>query len=116
MYYPSWRAAVNRTPSMIQRVDGGLRGIVVARMTEVGSNSHTFRSTFTRAVRARGLGVVTLGIVLTASVLPGGRIPGKRSASGSGNRAVFRNRPKQPQSLVIGVDAPPGAPERHDNG
>jgi hypothetical protein len=97
IYYPSWRAAVNGTPSMIQRVDGGLRGIVVARMTEVGSNSHTLRSTFTRAVRARGQGVVTLGIVLTASVLPGGRIPGKRSASG---RRKPRGIPKSTQTAA----------------
>ena len=96
MYYPSWRAAVNRTPSMIQRVDGGLRGIVVARMTEVGWNSHTLRSTFTRAVRARGLGVVTLGIVLTASVLRWRAHSGKWSASGRRKR---RGIPKSRQQL-----------------
>lgn len=66
-------------------------------MTEVGSNSHTLRSTFTRAVRARGLGVVTLGIVLTASVLPGGRIPGKRSPSG---RRKPRGIPKSTQTAA----------------
>jgi hypothetical protein len=51
MYHQGWRAAVNGTPSLIQRVDGGLRGIVVPRVAEVGSNSHTLRSAVTRAVR-----------------------------------------------------------------
>jgi hypothetical protein len=65
MYYPGWSAAVNGTPSLIHRVDGGLRGIVVPR----GRSRIELTYAPVRFYVGGALGLFAFGVVLTASVV-----------------------------------------------
>jgi len=43
MYYPGWRATVNGKPTVILRVDGGLRGIAVPQgQSRIGPSLRAF--------------------------------------------------------------------------
>jgi hypothetical protein len=65
MYYPGWRATVNGNPTVILRVDGGLRGIVVPR----GQSRIELKYTPLNLYAGGGLSLFTFGSVFTALAL-----------------------------------------------
>ena len=100
MYYPGWCAAVNGTPSLIQRVDGGLRGSR-CRVDRSRIELTYARSAFTRAV----LWVASHWELFSRRrCCAGGRIPRKRSASGRRTSTQTASKPS-----ARGGGSPPGA-------
>jgi hypothetical protein len=92
MYYPGWRTAVNGTPSLIQRVDGGLRGIRGAAWPK--SDRTHIRSG--PLLRGRGAGSRHIGNCSHGvGVALEGAFRGNGALPAGGNRAVFRNNPNR---------------------